>query len=186
MTMDIAVLGWGSLIWDPSDLNISGDWHENGPELPVEFARLSGRGRLTLVIHEQADPVQVLWARSAYNELDLAIDNLRSRERTIETYIGYYNFQNDEHHTQFPFILDSIKCWGSSQNVDAAIWTDLPSNFLDKTDHDELNKETVIDVLRNSTHINQENAEEYIRKTPEQVCTSFRHTIEEELGWYSS
>lgn len=184
--MDIAVLGWGSLIWDPKELEINDDWNEDGPELPIEFARLSGRGRLTLVIHEQADPVQVLWARSASNELDLAIENLKSRERTIETYIGFYNLQNDDHHTQFPFILESIKSWGSSQDVDAAIWTDLPSNFVEETDHDDITEETVIDVLRNSTHINQENAEEYIRKTPEQVRTSFRNTIEEEFGWSSS
>jgi len=183
--MNIAVIGWGSLIWDPGELDIQEDWKEDGPEMPVEFARLSSRGRLTLVIHEQAEPVQALWARSAYNELDHAIENLRRREGTCEKHIGNYNFQNDEHDTKFPFILESIKCWGSKQDVDAAIWTDLPSNFTEETDFDGLTEENVIDFLMNSSHVNQENAEEYIRKAPEQVRTTFRPEIENELGWSS-
>jgi hypothetical protein len=48
--MKIAVLGWGSLIWQPRELRISLPiWKTDGPELPVEFARVSMDGRLTLV-----------------------------------------------------------------------------------------------------------------------------------------
>lgn len=49
--MKIAVLGWGSLIWDQGNLQINDDrWHTAGPLLPIEFARISGGSRLTLVI----------------------------------------------------------------------------------------------------------------------------------------
>jgi len=48
--MRIAVLGWGSLIWKPDKPAISAPWHANGPLLPIEFARISLDGRLTLVL----------------------------------------------------------------------------------------------------------------------------------------
>ena len=37
----IAVVGWGSLIWDPRQLPVRSSWQPDGPELPVEFAYLS-------------------------------------------------------------------------------------------------------------------------------------------------
>lgn len=37
----IAIIGWGSLVWDPRDLPIESPWHDDGPELPIEFARIS-------------------------------------------------------------------------------------------------------------------------------------------------
>ncbi|HOW68396.1 MAG TPA: hypothetical protein P5055_13320 [Candidatus Paceibacterota bacterium] len=51
--MSIAILGWGSLIWNPRDLPITGDWQGDGPVLPIEFTRISDNGRLTLVIDER-------------------------------------------------------------------------------------------------------------------------------------
>ena len=38
---NIAILGWGSLIWDPRDLQFDGQWRENGPLFPIEFSRPS-------------------------------------------------------------------------------------------------------------------------------------------------
>ena len=49
-----AILAWGSLIWDPKDLEYNKQlgWIYDGPNLPIEFARISKNGRLTLVITE--------------------------------------------------------------------------------------------------------------------------------------
>ena len=50
--MKIAILGWGSLIWNQNGLPVKGQWKKNGPVLPIEFSRVSRDGRLTLVIDE--------------------------------------------------------------------------------------------------------------------------------------
>jgi hypothetical protein len=69
--MKIAVLAWGSLIWDRRDLQIVGDFEANGPVLPLEFCRISGGGRLTLVVNERYGQLcKTYSAPSAFNALD--------------------------------------------------------------------------------------------------------------------
>lgn len=50
--MKIAVLGWGSVVWERGVLEVAADFLPNGPHLPLEFCRVSGDERLTLVIDE--------------------------------------------------------------------------------------------------------------------------------------
>ena len=40
--MKIAILAWGSLIWQPKELayNKTFGWQKDGPILPIEFARI--------------------------------------------------------------------------------------------------------------------------------------------------
>src|SRR6202021_806735 len=38
------VLAWGSLVWDPRDLQTAGKFVANGPLLPIEFCRISAGG----------------------------------------------------------------------------------------------------------------------------------------------
>ena len=68
----IVCLGWGSLIWCPDSLPTIGDWHADGPDLPVEFARQSKDGRITLVIEPGAKRVPVLWTRLTVGSIDAA------------------------------------------------------------------------------------------------------------------
>src|SRR5580693_6858747 len=78
--MRIACLGWGSLVWDPRELSIRREWFKDGPFVPVEFARQSSDGRMTLVIDRRAAPIRVLWAHMVPVELSVARDALRDRE----------------------------------------------------------------------------------------------------------
>src|SRR5208337_2191663 len=50
--MKIAVLAWGSIVWERGVLEVAATFMPNGPNLPVEFCRVSGDERLTLVIDE--------------------------------------------------------------------------------------------------------------------------------------
>ena len=48
----IAVIGWGSLIWNQAELQISKPFTLGGPALNIEFARISMDGRLTLIVDD--------------------------------------------------------------------------------------------------------------------------------------
>jgi hypothetical protein len=78
--MIVACLGWGSLVWNPGGLPISSAWRSDGPTIPVEFARQSDNGRITLVITDAAPEVTVLWATLAAGDIEKAKAELALRE----------------------------------------------------------------------------------------------------------
>src|SRR5690348_7606352 len=88
--MTIAILGWGSLIWNPRDLPISGKWQQNGPILPIEFSRISDNGRLTLVIDEHYGvDVSTCYTLSPRPTLSEAVTDLQRREGCPVENIGF-------------------------------------------------------------------------------------------------
>jgi hypothetical protein len=181
--MKIAILAWGSLITDPRNLQIKGHWNTDGPLLPIEFARVSRDGRLTLVLYPGADNVRTLWAHAAYEDLNQARENLRERECKYLKDIGYLSIPDNKSNCQaVPQVLESIRRWAEEKGLDAVIWTDLPSNFKKKTRMD-FNEDNVIKYLRSLTAAKSENTEEYIRKASAQIETAIRRRIEKELGW---
>ncbi len=178
--MNIVVLGWGSLIWCPKNLLVSSKWKTNGPELPVEFARISQDGRLTLVLLPNANPIPVLWAQMDTDNLDEARENLKKREGTIRDRIGFIDLTYNK--TQSGIVnTKGIRTWAQERAIDAAVWTDLRSNFESK--YRALNNINVISYLNKLKMADRKLAEEYIRKAPHQIITPFRSVIERELGW---
>lgn len=166
--MRIGLLGWGSLIWDSKELNLpETSWHQDGPELPIEFARKSTKGRLTLVIYPGARLVPVLWAEMHQTQLDAAIEALRNRECTSIDNIGY--IAGDTKHSKFTNILDTLRMWLTNHPYDALLWTDLNSNF------DEYDEATVSNYLR--TEADKAECRKYIDKAPKQIDTDMRRTI---------
>src|SRR5450432_496013 len=70
------VLAWGSLVWDPGELQTAGKFMANGPLLPIEFCRVSDDGRLTLAIDESFGALcKTYSAPSALENLDAARDD---------------------------------------------------------------------------------------------------------------
>jgi hypothetical protein len=180
--MKIVFLGWGSLIWCPCDLKTRGEWHRDGPCLPVEFARISENGRLTLVLYPNADRVQVLWVYAEVNNLNEAIKNLLIREKTTQCRIGFILIKENKSRCQVvPEILDKIRSWATKKKLDAAVWTDLPSNFNEEK-RKELNENNVIEYLKSLQGEELQKAKKYIEKAPPQIMTKFRPKIEEALG----
>lgn len=185
--MKIAFLGWGSLIWNTRVLKIKDCWKTDGPFLPIEFARISNciskDGRLTLVLYPCASSVQTLWALSAYNDLDQAIENLACREQTSKGNIGFACIlDNSSRCKTVPNILPIIQCWAREKKLDAVVWTDLRSNFKEKKQK-ELNEDNVIEYLRNLKGETLRKAKTYICKAPKQIRTKIRHRITQEFGW---
>lgn len=84
---DIGVLAWGSLVWRPThceatlELRTPGQSEPDGPPLPLEFARISRDGSLTLVVvPDYPHLVSALWSVSAFDDVDAAVRNLAGRE----------------------------------------------------------------------------------------------------------
>jgi len=180
--MKIACLGWGSLIWRPDNLLIRRQWFSDGPFLPIEFARKSTDGRLTLVITDTAKPVRCLWALMATDNLVSAKKSLQTREgisdKKAGTCIGSVTIDEEITDT----IKLTIKKWATLLNLDAVIWTSLPTKFRD-TDGLEPTLDEAIQYL-NSLDINTKlMAEQYIRRTPKQIDTEYRRKFETEFGW---
>jgi hypothetical protein len=189
--MKIAILGWGSLIWQPKELKFDTNigWKENGPVLPIEFARISKDGRLTLVITPNGTEVPTLYSVSSFDSLDLAVLNLAVREGSGRKSIGCYKKSKD---VIFPIDFpikekDNIKNWIQTTDFDAVIWTNLPENWEIRNEEKVLIK-TIdpnerIDYLQNLKGLQSALAEEYIRNTPKQITTKYRKLINEVLGW---
>jgi hypothetical protein len=63
--MTIVCRGWGSVIWNTGAVPTAGTWQTDGPSVPVEFARQSDDGRMTLVIADETRSPPVLWSALA-------------------------------------------------------------------------------------------------------------------------
>lgn len=72
------MLGWGSLLWDPRELPREGVWQRGGPQLTLEFSRVSRDGRLTLVIDRRhGDNCDTYYVLSPRLDVDSAIEDLQ-------------------------------------------------------------------------------------------------------------
>jgi hypothetical protein len=178
----IACIGWGSLIWDVRNLDVDGNWRVDGPQLPVEFARQSSNGRITLVLVRSAAPVPTLW--SVFNTRDLAAarESLRQREGVprsrADDLIAHWR-QGDNPQSE-PDV--TISAWAAGKGLDAVVWTDLPPKFAETDGRVPMEGE-VIAYLRTLEGPARAAAEEYVRRAPPQIATPYRRAIERALGW---
>ncbi len=179
--MNIACLGWGSLIWDTRALPIQKCWFEDGPLLPLEFARHSRTDRITLVIVPGVRDVRSLWTPMIVSDLDTAKLKLAEREgikiEDIPRYIGYMSSTGSSNGQS----AEVIGRWASSIGLDAVVWANLPPRFQNEVRVPTV--EEVLSFLQTLPPETKQRAEEYIRKTPRQIDTEYRRRIEVELNW---
>ena len=184
MSKPVIVLGWGSLIWDPQELKLKAqsEWQEDGPSLPIEFARISSRDRLTLVRKMDAEHVPVLWHEMAPElTLDEAVEDLRIREGCpSQEPIGFIDFGANERRSRDAEFAVTITNWAEDKGIDKVIWTDLGVKFKGETGED-FSPESAIDYLKGLE--DDSNAKEYVEKAPRQIQTVVRNRIREELKW---
>ena len=181
-SLRIAIVGWGSLVWDPRKLRLKSHWYLDGPELPIEFARISGGDRLTLVILPGCTKQTTLWAVSTLTTLSAARINLQKREGTLRLKPIHYMERDGPYHPEMKQEeRTTIEEWIHNQpSIDAVVWTSLRSNWTEKRGKTFSHNDAIayLKELRDSTR-----AEEYIRKAPAVTCTDLRHRIEREIGW---
>jgi hypothetical protein len=181
-----AVLGWGSLVWEPRELKTAAIFAPNGPLLPIEFCRVAKDGRLTLAIDETFGDVCTTYsAPSALQTLDAAIENLRKREETITSEIGFVELasgrQSDVAMERHPQVVATITAWAEASGCDAAIWTALKSNFDESGTGGE--PFSVTAAIRYLEALNAKDpaafarALAYIRNAPPEVETPVRDAV---------
>ena len=179
--MKIACLGWGSLVWRPEFLLIYRQWFNDGPILPIEFARQSNDGRLTLVIMPSAKPVRSLWALMTTNDIEQAKNSLMIREgiakENQDRLIGAVNVSV---RLEEPNEL-VIQNWAKLLALDWVIWTNLAPRF--NGENKAPSPEEATEYLRGLDTKRRGIAEEYIRRTPRQIDTEYRRRFEHEFGW---
>jgi hypothetical protein len=134
---NIAILGWGSLIWDenPEFDRYLKAWTGGGPQLPIEFCRKSKTRckALTLVIDRRlGTQIETLYALSKRTDPRDAICDLCSREGTTIENIGFINLENGEEHGRDQESREAIKAWASAKNIHFVVWTDLESSFTEQ------------------------------------------------------
>jgi hypothetical protein len=188
--MKIAVLAWGSLVWDRGVLGIVGNFEPNGPRLPIEFCRISGRGnaprRLTLVNDETVGCSCLCYsALSTFDNLASARENLRDREGMDHVNgVGFVDcFTATESHRameRHPAAVGTIRAWARATGYDAVIWTALASNFHEPAKANEpFSVEAAIRYLSGRDGAELEAALNYIRRAPSEVQTPVRAAANE-------
>jgi len=136
--MKIAYLAWGSLLWDYSLLKLKSQWIESTLQLPLNFSRISdkGKGRLTLVIDNKTGKLNSIFiSHTKIKNLNKAINQLKQREKTKKSSIGYINTIDNSSRTNIlnNEQIQKIFKLAIKNNLDAIIWTDITPNFEEIT-----------------------------------------------------
>jgi hypothetical protein len=187
-TSRIAILGWGSLLWDKHPVFDSQHdrWKKAGPLLKLEFSRIS-RSRcnaLTLVIDEDDGELNtVSYSISKRLKLIDAMCDLRCREGTTIQNIGYYSASNGSNRCRNPQALKSIITWCKKKQMTDVVWTDLKSNFTKKKG--SLFVDAAITYIQTVlTAEGKSKAAEYIWRAPTFVNTPLRRALQTP-PWFS-
>jgi hypothetical protein len=131
--MNVAVIAWGSLIWCPGDLRVRTRWWPDGPTLPIEFARISKDGRLTLVILPGSEDQGTYWAMSDFASFDEARRDLSEREGTKISDIHFSVKDQGNESKPSSDIGHRVRTWlAEREGLRAAVWTGLPNNWTEK------------------------------------------------------
>jgi len=180
--MKIAIIGWGSLLWDTKELQLATPFELNGPNLPVEFCRVSKNHRLTLVIDETFGTLcRTYAATSACARLEEAVENLALREGMSGTAdVGFVELARQTRSSlateRHPHAVETIADWTLNAGYDAAVWTALESGFERSTGEPF----SVDAAMRYFEHLEQSDPDafhralEYISRAPAATQTPVR------------
>jgi hypothetical protein len=177
--MKIAILGWGSLIWEEGCLarHLKGKWKYGGPELPLEFSRKSDsrQGALTLVIdseHGQAN--STFFVTSSRRTLEKARLDLQQREKVPSvSSIGYTDLTSGGAMSSGKEVIEAIRQWAGKKGYDAVIWAALESNC------DNFTLERAVKYLQELPPKGKKKAKEYIGNAPPEIDTPLRRALSE-------
>lgn len=188
----IALLGWGSLLWEggPEFDKYHDEWKSDGPQVQLEFSRISKTrlGALTLVVdREHGVPTTVAWCFSTRLRVEDAMCDLRCREGTTLDNIGRLDLPvispaaNGE--TANNVVEDPMVVWAKSKGIGVVIWTALSSNFASKRKIG-FSVGAAVSYVKTLPPEGKVKAAEYVWRAPEFVQTPVRGALQQE-PWFS-
>lgn len=179
--MRIAILGWGSLLWEGGEFD---DWHDawqyDGPSLKIEFSRISERrlGALTLVIDaEHGSPTTVAWCLSKRETIEDAICDLGRRERTTLEGIGHIHLNQQATLPNATEAEERTVAWARDRKLDAVIWTGLHGNFSTKAKI-PFSVGAAVAYVKQLSPTAMARAAEYVWRAPDFVRTPVRSALQ--------
>jgi hypothetical protein len=185
--MSIAIIGWGSLVWNPDTLKIQfNHWYSNGPRLPIEFSRISKDNRVSLVIDPTSERIQTLWAFSSFYTIAEARENLSQREGTTLKNIRFIDLLTGQTSDMSKDEYHWVSEWADGKQLEGIIWTGLQRNFESKFEQlhgrrPTLSVDGILDHLGRLDFKSFGVARNYILRTHPQIQTPFRPALEEEI-----
>jgi ribosome modulation factor len=150
----------------------------DGPLLPIEFARESADGRITLVLCEGVQKVRACWSILSVVDVSVGIEALAEREGiklNIAKNIGWWNSVDGKSRGM---CAAEIEAWAKEQWLDGVVWTNLPSGMKDSRGVMPT-QEDVLAHIATLTGEQRKNALDYVMKAPMQVDTHYRRAIEQ-------
>lgn len=174
MAEGIAILGWGSLVWDEDEKfdwfnQLRTTWNDDGPELPLEFSRVSdSRSRaLTLVIDpSNGTRCRVAYALSRRKMLAEAIEDLAKRESIPNRRsVGWLQIPAQGAATHRSAEFRAIEEWALGKNLAGVVWTALKSNFR-KEARKPFNVANAVEYVGKLGEEARAKAKEYVEKAP--------------------
>jgi hypothetical protein len=184
----IAVIGWGSLVWELGGLaaRVEGDWRRGeGPVLPIEFSRVSAKrlGALTACIdpaHGADCPTHVV--RSTRTSVLRAAIDLALRERAPPLRIGLVAPARGLLQGRDGRVCTRVAAWCRETGHDAAVWTDLVPNFAEATGR-PFGIEAATDYLARLDGAARRAAVGYVENAPAETDTPLRRHLAR-LDWW--
>jgi hypothetical protein len=178
----IAILGWGSLLWDRSESEFDeqhDEWKLDGPALKLEFSRKSSSrlNALTLVIDAlHGQECTVAYALSKRVSPEEAIADLCAREKTKEKSIGCVFANGSRRQGRDGHSLDVIFQWAKDRSIDVVLWTDLGGNFEGVAKVDFV--KAAVDHVQLLPAEGKVKAAEYVWRAPEFIVTPLRNALQ--------
>ena len=183
----IAILGWGSLLWDKTHPEFDKHhraWEFDGPVLRLEFSRKSARrlNALTLVIDAiRGEECKVAYALSKRRTAEKALTDLQTREETSRRNIGYVFTDGSRRQGRDADSVDVILRWAQGASLDVVLWTDLPGDFASVPKNEFVS--AAVDHMQRLGVEAKALAAEYVWRAPDFIVTPLRVALQAE-PWF--
>jgi hypothetical protein len=183
----IAILGWGSLLWDKTHREFDrhhAAWKLDGPVLKLEFSRksVSRLNALTLVIDAiRGEECRVAYALSKRRTVEKALADLQKREGTSRRNIGYVFSDGSRRQGRDADAVDGILRWARVVSLDVVLWTDLPGDFSDVPKNEFAR--AAVNHIQQLPPEGRVLAAEYVWRAPESIVTPLRTVLQAE-PWF--